>query len=85
MRRFLMENRLELLNALKLFLDNKEEMINIIFEIKNHEECKEHLKSKYKLSNMQAQVIIECQIMRLCEFDRTQLAREIEELSINSL
>ena len=82
---FLMENRLELLNALKLFLDNKEKMINIIFESKNHEECKEHLKSIYNLSDMQAQVIIECQIMRLCEFDRTQLDREIEELSNNSL
>ncbi len=76
-------SRLEILRALKLFMDNKIEIVNLIFECKNSEECIEQLKSKYSLFDYQAQVIIDCQIKRLCELDRLRLDREIEELNNN--
>lgn len=78
-----MENvsRMEILRALKLFLDNKIEIVNLIFECKNSEECIEQLKAKYSLFDYQAQVIIDCQIKRLCKLSRDNLDREIEELN----
>ena len=72
---------LESLKALKIFLDNKEEFINLIFESKNNEDCKEKLEAKYSLTDIQAEVILESKIKWLCEFDRNKLDKEIEDWS----
>lgn len=72
---------LDSLKALKIFLDNKEEFINLIFESKNNEDCKEKLETKYSLTDIQAEVILDCKIKWLCEFDRNKLDKEIEDWS----
>jgi len=72
---------LDSLKALKIFLDNKEEIINLIFESKNNEDCKEKLETKYSLTDIQAEVILDCKIKWLCEFDRNKLDKEIEDWS----
>ena len=72
---------LDSLKALKIFLDNKEEFINLIFESKNNEDCKEKLESKYSLTDIQADIILDCKIKWLCEFDRNKLDKEIEDWS----
>jgi len=66
------------LKALRLFLDKKEEIINLILESRNREECKGKLESKYGLTEIQAEVILDCKIKWLCEFDRNRLDEEIE-------
>ncbi len=72
---------LESLKALRLFLDNKEEIINLILESKNNEDCKKKLESKYSFTDIQADVILDCKIKWLCEFDRNKLDKEIEDWS----
>ena len=72
---------LDSLKALKIFLDNKVEFINLIFESKNNEDCKKKLETKYSLTDIQAEVILDCKIKWLCEFDRNKLDKEIEDWS----
>lgn len=50
-------------------------------ESKNNEDCKEKLESKYSLTDIQAEVILDCKIKWLCEFDRNKLDKEIEDWS----
>ena len=57
------------------------EFINLIFESKNNEDCKEKLESKYSLTDIQADIILDCKIKWLCEFDRNKLDKEIEDWS----
>ena len=50
-------------------------------ESKNNEDCKKKLESKYSLTDIQADVILDCKIKWLCEFDRNKLDKEIEDWS----
>ncbi len=72
--------RIGLLKALVMFTEHKEDIIKLIFESENTESCKERLISKYDLTDEQAQVIVDCQVKRLCQLMREDLLKKLEEV-----
>ena len=75
--------RIGLLKALVMFTEHKEDIIKLIFESENTESCKERLVSKYDLTDEQTQVIVDCQVKRLCQLMREDLLNELEEAKRN--
>ena len=72
--------RLQLLNAIQLFLDNPHEVIDIGLQSQNTEDFKEKLQSKYGLTDEQAQCIADVQIKRITQLLKKDFQNELKEL-----
>lgn len=74
------ERRAHILEGLKIALANLDDVIELIKKSKNPQEAKEGLMKKFKLSELQAQAILELQLQRLCALERKKIEEEYLEL-----
>jgi len=70
------EHRAHILEGLKIALKNLDKVIELIKKSKNPQEAKEDLMKKFKLSDVQAQAILEMQLQRLCALERQKIDEE---------
>ena len=74
------ERRAHILEGLKIALKFLDKVIEIIKKSKNPQAAKEALVKKFKLSEIQAQAILEMQLQRLCALERKKIDEEYLEL-----
>lgn len=81
------EARAHILEGLKIALDNLDEVIKLIRGSKTGAEAKEGLINRFKLSDLQAQAILDMRLQRLTGLERDKIEAEYEELikKINKL
>ena len=70
------ERRAHILEGLKIALSNLDKIIKTIRSAKSPEAAKEALITKFKLSNIQAQAILEMQLQRLTALERHKIDEE---------
>jgi DNA gyrase subunit A len=75
------EARLHILLGLQIALDHLDEVISIIRGSANVELAREALRTRFALSQVQADAILEMRLSRLTGLERDKLAKEIEEVS----
>ena len=74
------EARVHILEGYKIALDNLDDFIKIIRESQTDVQAKEKLISKYKLSEIQADAILELRLRRLTGLEREKIESELKEL-----
>lgn len=74
------KNREHILQGLKIALDNLDEVIKLIRNSKDADVAKEGLMKKFKLSEMQAQAILDMQLRRLAALERQKIEDELKEI-----
>ena len=74
------EDRVHILEGLKIALDNIDEVVSIIRNSKTDEEAQEKLMSKFKLSEIQARSILDMRLRRLTGLERDKIEEELNEL-----
>ena len=74
------EARAHILEGLKIALDHIDEIIQLIKSAKNDEEAMTGLRNNYKLSEAQAQAILEMKLRRLTGLERDKIEKELQEL-----
>ncbi len=74
------QDRLHILKGLLIALDNLDEVIKTIKSSKDVPTAKERLVSKFKLSEIQAQAILEMRLQRLTGLERDKIKLEYKEL-----
>ena len=74
------EKRVHILEGLKIALDNIDEVIQIIKTAKSDEIAKEKLISRFELSEIQADSILEMKLRRLTGLERDKIENELAEL-----
>ena len=74
------EERAHILEGLKIALDNIDEVIRLIRASKNGAEAKEGLMTRFSLSDVQAQAILDMRLQRLTGLERDKIDAEYEEL-----
>ena len=74
------EVRAHILEGLKIALDHIDEIIQLIKSAKNDEEAMIGLRNNYKLSEAQAQAILEMKLRRLTGLERDKIENELQEL-----
>jgi DNA gyrase subunit A len=74
------EERLHLLDGLKIALDHLDEVIALIRKSESPQEAKEGLMSKLSLSDKQAQAILDMRLQRLTALEREKIIEERNEL-----
>ncbi|MBN3039736.1 MAG: DNA gyrase subunit A [Candidatus Omnitrophica bacterium] len=74
------ERRAHILEGLKIALKFLDKVIEIIKKSKSPQDAKEALMKKFKLSDVQAQAILEMQLQRLCALERKKIDEEYLEL-----
>ncbi len=74
------EARAHVLEGLKIALDHLDEVIRLIRGSKNPSEAREGLISGFKLSQVQAQAILDMQLQRLTGLERQKILDELVEL-----
>ena len=74
------EDRVHILEGLKIALDNIDEVVNIIRGSKTDEEAQEKLMSKFGLSEIQAKSILDMRLRRLTGLERDKIEEELNEL-----
>ncbi len=74
------EERAHILLGLKIALDNRDAVIALIKASANPEEAKTGLVSEFKLSEIQAQAILEMRLQRLTGLERDKIISEYEEV-----
>ncbi len=81
------EERLHVLEGLKIALDHLDEVIALIRKSQSPQEAKEGLISKLSLSDRQAQAILEMRLQRLTALEREKIIEERNELikTVNNL
>lgn len=72
--------RAHILEGLKIALDNIDEVVKIIRASSNDAEAKESLSSRFGLSDIQAQAILDMRLGRLTGLQRDKLEAEYQEL-----
>ncbi|MCK4912291.1 MAG: DNA gyrase subunit A [Candidatus Omnitrophica bacterium] len=70
------EHRAHILEGLKIALNFLDQVVAIIRKSKSPAEAKEALVKKFKLSEIQAQAILEMQLQRLCALERKKIEEE---------
>ncbi|MEE9229778.1 MAG: DNA gyrase subunit A [Acidobacteriota bacterium] len=70
------EDRAHVLEGLKIALDKLDEVIALIRSAKAPAEAKEHLRLRFKLSNRQAQAILDMRLQRLTGLERDKILQE---------
>ena len=73
------EERLHILEGLKIALDRLDEVITLIRQSKDPKEAKEGLRNGFGLSEIQAQAILEMRLQRLTGLEREKVIKEHEE------
>lgn len=74
------EARAHILEGLKIALDHIDDIIQLIKSAKNDEEAMNGLRNNYKLSEAQAQAILEMKLRRLTGLERDKIENELQEL-----
>ena len=74
------EVRAHILEGLKIALDHIDDIIQLIKSAKNDEEAMLGLRNNYKLSEAQAQAILEMKLRRLTGLERDKIENELQEL-----
>jgi DNA gyrase subunit A len=74
------ESRVHILEGLRKALEALEAMITLIREAKSSAEAREALMTRFALSRVQAQAILEMQLQRLTSLERQKLLEEYEGL-----
>ena len=74
------EDRAHIVEGLIIALDNIDEVINIIRSSKEESIARERLMNKFKLSERQAQAILDMRLRRLTGLEREKLEEEYESL-----
>ena len=74
------EDRAHIVEGLKIALDNIDEVINIIRSSKEESIARERLMDSFKLSEKQAQAILDMRLRRLTGLEREKLEEEYEAL-----
>ena len=73
------EERLHILEGLRIALDNIDRVVAIIRAAKNTEEAREGLMAAFQLSEKQAQSILDMRLARLTNLERTKILDELAE------
>jgi DNA gyrase subunit A len=73
-------NRAHILDGLLIALSNLDEVIRTIRESENVDVAKERLMTRFKLSDIQAQAILDMQLRRLAALERQKIETEYKEL-----
>ena len=74
------EERLHILEGLKIALDHLDEVITLIRKAKGPEEARKRLMSRYKLTLIQAQAILDIRLQRLTAMERSKILEERREV-----
>jgi DNA gyrase subunit A len=74
------EERLHIVEGLKIAIDHIDEVIRIIRQSKNVETAKENLMARFALSDRQAQAIVDMKLGKLSGLEREKLEAEYDEL-----
>ena len=74
------EARVHILEGLKIALDNIDAVIKLIRESKSDVEAKEGLMSRFGLSEIQAEAILEMRLRRLTALEKEKIESELAEL-----
>lgn len=74
------EKRVHILEGLKIALDNIDEVIKLIKSAKSDEEARIGLMNRFKLTEIQANAILEMKLRRLTGLERDKIENEIAEL-----
>ncbi len=74
------EKRVHILEGYKIALDNIDDFIQIIKEAQTDTEAKTKLISKYKLTEIQAEAILELKLRRLTGLERDKIEAELNDL-----
>ena len=74
------EKRVHILEGLKIALDNIDEVVKIIRGAKDDAEAKEKLTSKFGLSEIQSNSILEMRLRRLTGLERDKIVNELDAL-----
>ncbi|HAD81805.1 TPA: DNA gyrase subunit A [Candidatus Edwardsbacteria bacterium] len=74
------EKRAHILEGLKIAIENIDEVVRIIKKSANVEAAKESLRKKFKLSEEQAQAILDMTLKRLTSLETKKIEEEYEEL-----
>ena len=74
------EERVHILEGLKIALDNIDEVIKIIRASKTDDEARNGLMSKFGLSEIQTNAILEMRLRRLTGLEREKIEAELNEL-----
>lgn len=72
--------REHILEGLMIALDNLDEVINTIRSSKDAEVAKQNLMTKFKLSEIQAQAILDMQLRKLAALEREKIENEYKEI-----
>ncbi len=73
------EEKAHLLEGLKVALDHLDEIISLIRTSRNPEEAKAGLVTRYPLTEVQAQAILEMRLQRLTALEREKIVRDYRE------
>ena len=76
------EKRVHILEGLKIALDNIDEVVSIIRNANDDEEAKNKLMSRFGLSEIQSNNILEMRLRRLTGLERGKVESELKELLI---
>ena len=74
------ENRVHILEGLKIALDNIDAVIKIIRGAESDDEAREKLMNSFSLSEAQANAILEMKLRRLTGLERSKIENELAEL-----
>jgi DNA gyrase subunit A len=74
------QDRVHILDGLKIALDHIDEVIATIRASETYDEALENLKKKFKLSDIQGRAILAMQLRRLTGLDRKEIENELAEL-----
>ncbi|MDP2924401.1 MAG: DNA gyrase subunit A [Candidatus Omnitrophota bacterium] len=74
------QKRAHILEGLKIALKFLDKVVELIKKSKSPQEAKEALMKKFSLSEIQAQAILEMQLVRLCALEREKIDKEYLEL-----
>ena len=74
------KERAHILEGLKIALDNLDAVITLIRKSKGPQEAKEGLMNKFKLSEIQAQAILDMRLQRLTALEREKIVEEYKEV-----
>jgi len=74
------EKRVHILEGLKIALDNIDQVIKLIRTAKSDEQAREGLMTNFKLTEIQANAILEMKLRRLTGLEREKIENELAEL-----
>lgn len=74
------EDKAHILEGLNIALDNLDDVVALIRASRSPQEAKEQLIERFKLSDIQAQTILDMRLQRLTGLEREKIVREYEEI-----